>query len=45
MNNFVKKCKTLEDTKLLAQKFANIVKDKGCFVNLLEKSEPVKQRL
>ncbi len=34
MNNFVKKCKTLEDTKLLAQKFANIVKDKGCFVNL-----------
>ena len=28
------KCKTLEDTKKLAYKFANLVKDKGCFVNL-----------
>ena len=28
------KCKTLEDTKKLAYKFANLVKDEGCFVNL-----------
>ena len=28
------KCKTLEDTKILAEKFANLVKEKGCFVNL-----------
>ena len=28
------KCSTLEDTKKLAEKFANLVKDTGCFVNL-----------
>lgn len=28
------KCKTLEDTKMLAQKFAKIVQGRGCFVNL-----------
>lgn len=31
---FVQKCKTLEDTQLLAEKFANLVKGQGCFVNL-----------
>ena len=34
MDSVVKKCKTLEDTKKLAEKFAALVKDKGCFVNL-----------
>lgn len=33
MNTTIK-CKTLEDTKKLAEKFAGLVKDKGCFVNL-----------
>ena len=28
------KCVTLDDTKKLAYKFANLVKDEGCFVNL-----------
>ena len=28
------KCKTLEDTKILANRFAQLVKEKGCFVNL-----------
>ena len=28
------KCKTLEDTNILAKKFANLVKESGCFVNL-----------
>ena len=28
------KCNTLGDTKALAYKFANLVKDSGCFVNL-----------
>lgn len=28
------KCNTLDDTKNLAHKFAGLVKDKGCFVNL-----------
>jgi tRNA threonylcarbamoyladenosine biosynthesis protein TsaE len=28
------KCKTLDDTKKLAQKFAKLVQEKGCFVNL-----------
>ncbi|MBQ7126128.1 tRNA (adenosine(37)-N6)-threonylcarbamoyltransferase complex ATPase subunit type 1 TsaE [bacterium] len=28
------KCKTLDDTKLVAHKFAQLVQDKGCFVNL-----------
>ena len=34
MDSVVKKCKTLEDTKKLAEKFARLVKEKGCFVNL-----------
>ena len=33
-NSYIKKCIKLEDTKLLAKKFAEIVKEKGCFVNL-----------
>lgn len=33
-NVFSKKCVTLNDTKKLAEKFAQLVKDKGCFVNL-----------
>lgn len=33
-NVFNKKCVTLNDTKKLAEKFAQLVKDKGCFVNL-----------
>lgn len=31
---FVQKCTTLDDTKQLAYKFANLVKEQGCFVNL-----------
>ncbi len=31
---FIQKCNTLEDTKKLAEKFANLVKERGCFVNL-----------
>ena len=34
MEKFVIKCETLEDTKKLAQKFASLVQEKGCFVNL-----------
>lgn len=34
MNSFSIKCKTLDDTKRLAEKFANLVKEEGCFVNL-----------
>lgn len=34
MEKFVIKCETLEDTKKLAQKFAGLVQEKGCFVNL-----------
>ena len=34
MNTFTKKCKTLEDTKELAYKFASLIKEQGCFVNL-----------
>jgi len=34
MNSVVKKCKTIEDTKRLAEKFARLVEEKGCFVNL-----------
>ena len=33
-NKFIQKCSTLEDTKKLAEKFAKLVKDNGCFVNL-----------
>ena len=31
---YQQKCVTLEDTRKLAYKFANLVKDEGCFVNL-----------
>ena len=31
---FTKECKTLDDTRNLAEKFANLVKNDGCFVNL-----------
>ena len=34
MESIVIKCQTLDDTKKLAEKFANLVKDNGCFVNL-----------
>ena len=34
MISCTKKCKTLDDTKKPAEKFANLVKDSGCFVNL-----------
>ncbi len=33
MNSFEKVCKTLDDTKELAQNFAKLIK-KGCFINL-----------
>ena len=31
---FTQKCETLDDTNELAYKFANLVKEQGCFVNL-----------
>ena len=31
---FVQKCKTIEDTKQLAYKFASLIKNEGVFVNL-----------
>jgi len=31
---YTKKCYTLDDTKELAEKFAKLVKDNGCFVSL-----------
>lgn len=34
MTNCIIKCKTLDDTQKLAKKFAELVKEKGCFVNL-----------
>lgn len=34
MNCINIKCKTLDDTKKLAEKFAKLVETKGCFVNL-----------
>lgn len=36
MNNkkYEKVCKNLDDTKQLAQKFAKLIEDKGCFINL-----------
>ena len=34
MRNFIQKCSTLEDTKKLAYKFADLIKEQGCFVNL-----------
>lgn len=30
----IQKCITLEDTEKLAEKFAKLVKESGCFVNL-----------
>ena len=33
MNKYIKTCKTLEDTKELAYKFANLIEN-GCFINL-----------
>ena len=33
-NKFKQKCITLKDTKKLAEKFAKLVKENGCFVNL-----------
>lgn len=34
IETYEKICKTLEDTKDLAKKFAKLVEEKGCFVNL-----------
>ena len=34
MEKITIKCKTLDDTKNLAERFAKLVVDKGCFVNL-----------
>ena len=34
MKSFIKKCSTIEDTKKLAQKFALLTREDGCFVNL-----------
>ena len=34
MDSVIIKCKTIEDTKKLAEKFARLVEAKGCFVNL-----------
>ncbi len=31
---FVQKCKSINDTKLLAEKFAGLIRKEGCFVNL-----------
>ena len=32
--NFIQKCETIEDTKKLAYKFASLIKENGCFINL-----------
>ena len=34
MRKYEKICKTLDDTKEIAQKFAHIIEDDGCFINL-----------
>ncbi len=34
IEKYIQKCSTLEDTKKLAYKFADLVKEQGCFVNL-----------
>jgi len=34
MTKYEKVCKTLEDTKKLAQKFAKLIENDGCFINL-----------
>ena len=31
---FTQKCQTLDDTKKLAYKFANLIEEQGCFINL-----------
>ena len=33
-NVIIKKCPTIADTKKIAEQFAKLVKEKGCFVNL-----------
>lgn len=33
-NKYEKICKTIEDTKILAQKFAGLIENEGCFINL-----------
>ncbi len=34
MSNYEKVCKNLEQTKELAARFARLIEDKGCFINL-----------
>ncbi|MBR1425096.1 tRNA (adenosine(37)-N6)-threonylcarbamoyltransferase complex ATPase subunit type 1 TsaE [bacterium] len=34
MTKFEKLCKTIDETKALAEQFANLIKDNGCFINL-----------
>jgi len=34
MNKYEKICKNLDDTKDLAKKFAKLIEEKGCFINL-----------
>lgn len=34
MNKYEKVCKNLEDTKNLAYKFAQLIQEQGCFINL-----------
>ncbi len=34
MKNYVKTCSSIDDTRELAKRFADITKQKGCFVNL-----------
>lgn len=34
MTKYEKVCKTLDDTKKLAQKFAKLIENDGCFINL-----------
>ena len=34
MEKFIIKCQTLNDTKLLAERFAKLIMEKGCFINL-----------
>lgn len=34
MNTYSKKCSSIEETKILANKFAQCTKNQGCFVNL-----------
>lgn len=33
-NKYIRKCANIEETKALAYKFAELVKEQGCFVNL-----------